>query len=407
MNKTMSIRDLRKKAQQAWMSGKYDKALPIFEQLHQKDPKDLRVFVKLAEVREKTGDKKGAVRDYINIAESYANDGYVVQPIALSNIILRIDPNRTEIQNHLRTLSEKRGDDWAIRTLIPQDYEPKSSIRHDNKDFNFTHTPLLSMLSGDELVDFIASLTLRNYQEGESIFQPGDSGANLYLIGMGTIRLESIDEKGQHSTYAHLIEGDFFGESSFMSRTSRMDTAIAESEVKILTINRETFDTWVSSYPNIKTTVESFYRERVLARILSVSPMFKEIPVKIRMEFAEGFKLVQYKTGEAVILENTPGDSMFLIRSGHVKVQMKNPKFPKQMIDLGEIHEGSFFGEVSLLTGKPRTASVIAACPLELMTLHKKYFDQIIERFPSVKRVVALYQKKRVQNTIRTLMNQH
>jgi len=399
----MSTRDLRKKAQQAWMSGKYDKALPIFEELHLKDPKDLRMFVKLAEVREKNGDSKGAVRDYVKIAESYANDGFVVQAIAISKIILRIDPSRTEIQHHLKSLSEKRGDDWAIRTLIPQDYQP-ASLSTEDKIFDFERTPLLSMLSGDELEDFISSLSLKTYQEGESIYQPGDSGGTLYLIGMGHIRLESNDAKGQHTTYAHLVEGDFFGEGSFMSRTARIDAAVAETEAKILTIKRETFDTWVETYPNIQTTVESFYCERVLARILSMSPIFKEIPIDARIELAKNFKLIHYKAGDEVIRENTRGDSMFLIRSGHVQVLMENPKVPNRVIDLGEIHEGSFFGEVSLLTGKPRTASIIAACPLELMELNKKDFNQIIEKFPSVKNVVASYQKKRVENTIQTLM---
>jgi len=399
----MSISQLRKKAQQAWMSGKYDKALPIFEELHSKEPKDLRIFAKLAEVREKNGDRKGAVRDYITIAESYANNGFVVQAIAISKVILRIDPSRTEIQNHLRSLSEQRGDDWAIRTLTPQDYESANS-NMEGKKFHFERTPLLSMLSGNELDDFISSLTLKTYEEGEAIYHPGDSGGMLYLIGMGRIRLEAIDSKGQHSTYAHLIEGDFFGEGAFMSRIARRDSAVAETESNILTIKRETFDAWVQTYPNIQTTVESFYCERVLARILSMSPLFKEIPMDVRKQLAKKFKLVQYKTGEEVIRENDAGDSLFLIRSGHVQVLMNNPKIPNRLVDLGEIHEGSFFGEVSLLTGKPRTASIIAACPLELMELHRQDFDAIVEAYPSVKRVVADFQKKRVQDTIRTLM---
>ncbi|MDQ6974572.1 MAG: cyclic nucleotide-binding domain-containing protein [Mariprofundaceae bacterium] len=398
----MSTSDLRKKAQQAWMSGKYDKALPMFEQLHQKSPKDLRTFVKLAEAREKLGDKKGAVADYIQIAEHYANDGFVVQAIAISKIILRIDPNRTEIQHHLRQLSEKRGDDWAIRTLTPQDCQSSSAANHDEKKFNFERTPLLSMLSGDELDDFIDSLSLTNHPKGDIIYKPGDSGGSLYLIGMGSVRLEAGSNK--QATYAHLMEGDFFGEAAFMSRTSRMDTAIAESDAKILTIKRDTFDAWVASYPNIQTTVESFYCERVLARVLALNPIFKDIPVSVRMKMAESFQLCHFNQGDEIIRENEPGDSIFLIRSGHVNVFIQDPKNPQQRINLGDIYEGSFFGEVSLLTGRPRTASVVAACPLEVMELNKSDFDQIIERFPSVKRVVAHFQKQRVQDTIRTLM---
>jgi len=204
-----------------------------------------------------------------------------------------------------------------------------------------------------------------------------------------------------------LIEGDFFGAAAFMSRTAHIDTAIAESKASILTINRDTFDDWTSSYPNIQTTVESFYCERVLARILTVSPIFKDIPIDIIMQMADHFKLCHYKTGEEVIREGDTTNAMYLIRSGHVKVVMTNAKIPNQWIDLGNIHEGSFFGEVSLLTGRPRTATVLAACPLELMELKKEDFDHIVERFPSVKQVVAHFQKKRVENTIRTMMEGH
>ncbi|PJC69123.1 MAG: hypothetical protein CO017_08505, partial [Zetaproteobacteria bacterium CG_4_8_14_3_um_filter_59_5] len=59
-------------------------------------------------MREKTGDAAGSVNDYCRIAKAYAAQGYVVQAIAISKIILRIDPGKTEIQDKLRELSEER-----------------------------------------------------------------------------------------------------------------------------------------------------------------------------------------------------------------------------------------------------------------------------------------------------------
>jgi len=394
----MSIEQLRKKAQQAWMSGKYDKALPLFEEWHQKEPADLRVFVKLAEAREKVGDSKGAIRDYTKIAEAYANDGFVVQAIAISKIILRIDPSKTEIQQHLKKLSEQRGDDWAIRTLTPETYQ------QDRKKLKLERTPLLSMLAGEELDEFIASLSLKVYQKDEVIFQPGDAGDALYLIGMGKVRLETKDTSGHRSAYARLLEGDFFGEAAFMARTTCVDTAIAESEVNILTITRETFDAWVANYPNIQATVESFYRERVLARVLAVTPMFQDVPVDARKHLLEKFHVRSFRFGDEIVRENEPGDSMFLVRSGFVKVLTHAPHDAERMIELGEIHQGSFFGEVSLLTSKPRTATVVAARDVELMELTRSDFEGIVAQFPRVKEVVARYQKQRVQDTIRVLM---
>ncbi len=395
----MSIEQLRKKAQQAWMAGKYDKALPFFEEWHQKSPEDLRVFVKLAEAKEKVGDSKGAIRDYTSIAEAYANDGFVVQAIAISKIILRIDPSKTAIQEHLKTLSEQRGDDWAVRTLTPETYQ------RDRKKVNLERTPLLSMLAGEEMDAFIASLSLREYQKGAVIFQQGDAGDALYLIAMGKVRLETKDAAGHRSTYAQLLEGDFFGETSFMSRSECVDTAVAESEVHLLTVTREVFDNWVKNYPNMQATVESFYRERVLARLLSISPMFQDVPVDARQELVNKFHLRSFLIGDEVVRENAPGDSMFLVRSGCAKVLTHAPNAQDTLIELGEIHQGSFFGEVSLLTNKPRTATVIAAGDLELMELKKSDFEDIVAQFPAVKEVVTKLQKERVKETIRVLMD--
>ena len=98
---------------------------------------------------------------------------------------------------------------------------------------------------------------------------------------------------------------------------------------------------------------------------------------------------------------------MFLVRSGFVKVLTHAPHDADRMIELGEIHQGSFFGEVSLLTRKPRTATVVAARDVELMELTRSDFEDIVAQFPKVKEVVAQYQKQRVQDTIRVLMDKN
>ena len=395
-----SVTQLRNHAKKALMDGKYDKALVMFEEWHAADPKDLRVYAKLAEMREKNGDIKGAIRDYTKIAEAYANDGFVVQAIAISKIILRIDPTKTEIQAHLKDLSEERGDDWAIRTMAPQAGMANASAQM----FSFERTPLLSMLSGEELEGFINSLTLKYFEENEPIYRRGDKGDTLFLLGMGAVRLETALPSGEKKVYAQMMEGDFFGEQAFMSRVNRVDSAIAESDASILMLDRETFDSWVKKYPNIQSVVESFYRQRVLARLLAITPLFEEVPEDVRNQLADKFHLCCFDAGDVVVHEGAAGDSVFLIRSGHVQVFMRDEKRDGQPIVLGEIHEGSFFGEVSLLTGRPRTASVLALCAVELMELNRADFDGIVERFPAVKKTVESFQKKRVKDTLRTLV---
>ncbi|MDT8376588.1 MAG: cyclic nucleotide-binding domain-containing protein [Mariprofundaceae bacterium] len=401
----MSIEQLRSKAKSALLNGKYKKALEFFEELHQHDPNDLRTHVKLAELREKTGDTAAAIKDYIAIANAYAEQGFVVQAIAINKIILRLDSSRTEVKERLKVLSSERGDDWAISTVSPANNLKAMDISgKDRAKLSFERMPLLSGLSGDELESFMDSLELREIPAGEYIYHRGEKGDYLYLIGMGSVELEAAIASGKNRVYSRLTEGDFFGEHAFMSRSEHHDEAMAETDTSVLMINRETFDGWVEKYPAIQTTVEEFYRKRVLARILAITPVFEGVPPDARLALSEKFQLKPFTGGETIVKEGEPGDTFYLIRSGHVAVSTCGMGSQGEQIALGRIGEGAFFGEVSLLTDKPRTATVTADGDVELMELTRDDFNDIVASHPSVLKVVEAYQKQRVQDTIKTLM---
>jgi len=401
----MSIARIRNQAKKALLDGKYKQALPLFEQLHQADPKDLRTYVKLAELREKTGDSDAAVRDYVAIAKEYAEQSFVVQAIAINKIILRLDPNRTEIKDRLKELCTERGEDWAVSTITAQDQMKGLGQKPVGpKKLSVERTPLLSGLSGDEFEAFMDSLSLKNYVKNDAVFEAGDAGESLYLIAMGTLRLEMTLPTGKKRVFSQLSEGDFFGEIAFMSHGKHVDTAVADGELSILEIDRHTFDIWVEKHPKIQSVVEVFYRQRVLARVLAMTPVFDGVPAEVRTALADKFQLHTFKKDEVVIKEGKSGRSFFLIRSGQVSIMTRDMRKPGENVQLGTMEEGDFFGEVALLTDKPRTATVVSNGDLELMELTRDDFNEIVQTYPSVRNTVEAYQKQRVQNTIKTLM---
>jgi len=401
----MSVAEIRNKAKRALLEGKYKKALEYYFELHKAEPGDLRTHVKLAELRERTGDTTGAVKDYLVIANAYAEQGFVVQAIAINKIILRLAPEQTQVKDRLKELSNERGDDWAISTISPQDHVLVNDITSvDRAKLSFERTPLLSGLAGEELEAFIDCLQLQSVAADNFIYKEGDHGSYLYLIGMGNVRLETRDAKGRSRVFSHLTEGDFFGEHAFMSRISHNDAAIAETDCSVLIIDRETFDEWVEKYPSIRSTVEDFYRQRVLARVLAITPVFEGVPPEARLMLASQFQLKAFNDGEVIVQEGERGDCFYLIRSGRVGVYTQKMQQNNEMIELGHMEEGGFFGEVALLTDKPRTATVMAQGRVELMELSRENFNAIVAEYPSVKKVVEAYQKQRVQDTIKVLM---
>ncbi len=392
----MSLDALKTKARKALMAGKHDVALKIYAEIHKEEPSDLRMFTKLAEMKEKTGDLSGAIRDYTQIAKQYADEGFVVQAIAINKLILRLDPEQTEIKQRLRDLSSERGEDWALSTIVSSDLTQASKPKP-------SRIPLLSGLSGQELDDFIESLELQNFSEGDAIYNKGDAGDTLYIIGMGQIHLETENARGNKQTFSKLTEGDFFGELAFMSKKPHVDSAIAKSDGNVLLLNRKNFDEWVKKYPSIHETVEDFYRQRVLARILAITPVFEKIPAEARIPLAQQFTTSTFNTNDTIIKEDDVENTFFLIRSGKVKVSTTNKKDPSKSIVLGTLSEGSFFGEVSMLTKMPRTATVTAVGKVELMVLTGDKFLEIAKTHPTVKQVVEAYLKQRVKSTIKKM----
>lgn len=387
-----SLAALRNLAQRALLDGNYKKALELFEEILQQKPDDLRILMRMAELHEKLGQIQQAVGYYREAANKYAEQGFVVQAIAVYKIICRLDPTQTDVKERLQRLAKERGEDWATPS-----HTQKGKI-------HLERTPLLSGLSGSELDDFIDSLELLEVDEKEYIYREGDAGTHLYLIGMGRVLLEAKDRLGQWRVYARLGEGDFFGEHAFMACVPHKDAALAETPCTLLKIDRKTFDAWVAKYPHMRDNVEAFYRQRVLARILAITPVFGGIPEDARAALAARFQLKTYEDGDVIVREGEAGDTFYLVRSGRVKVMASNLGGKPGPVVLGELAEGDFFGEIALLRRKPRTATVVAEGSVELMALDRTAFQELVRDYPSVLQVVEAYLKKRVEDTISILL---
>ncbi len=405
----MPLSELKNRAIKALLKGDYTSARDCYMDIHQQQPADIRSFIKLAEMKQRTGDNRGAIADYIKIASQYAENGFVVQAISINKIIRRIDPSSEEINQKLQELSSERGEQWATGSDEADFFEEPSETAYWLEDAqlrpSMVPTPLLSGLSGEELNAFMDSLELKEFSAQQTIYRQGEKGEFLYLIGKGTVCLQTMLKSGEKSVYCHFHAGDFFGEYAFMSHLNHRNTAVTETDSSILMIERTTFEQWVAKYPQILDTVEDFYRQRVLAWVLAVTPLFEGVPLKIRKALAEKFNVRRFHHGDIIVEQGAKGDTFYLIRSGCVNVTTMNRVGDADRdVELAQLEAGSFFGEVSLLTNRVRTATVTADDDVELMELTREDFNMIAKHFPSVRKVVETYLKQRVKKTIEVLV---
>jgi len=128
-----------------------------------------------------------------------------------------------------------------------------------------------------------------------------------------------------------------------------------------------------------------------------VSPLFRNFSVDEMVAVIHGLKLLSFQRGDVIIRQGQPGASLFMLTSGRVRAFRKDPASGHQQ-RLGDLKEGAFFGEVSILTGKPRMASIVALTRCELLELDRPTLDEITRTQPHVWDVLREFAEVRARS---------
>ena len=116
--------------------------------------------------------------------------------------------------------------------------------------------------------------------------------------------------------------------------------------------------------------------EQVLA-ILAQVRLFSAFNKKELALIARASDEVSVPAGKELVREGTPGHEFFLILSGEASVRRNGRK----VVTLGS---GQYFGELALLDRGPRTATVVAETPMELLVLGQREFSSLLDDMPSL-----------------------
>jgi signal transduction histidine kinase len=114
---------------------------------------------------------------------------------------------------------------------------------------------------------------------------------------------------------------------------------------------------------------------------LSHNRLFEGIESALLEKIAPDVHLVELDDGEVIFREGDPGDLLYLVGEGSVKISKSGRG--GQQETLGFIQSGNFFGEMALLDGAPRSAMATAAEPTLLGTVDERTFQHILELAPS------------------------
>jgi CRP/FNR family cyclic AMP-dependent transcriptional regulator len=132
------------------------------------------------------------------------------------------------------------------------------------------------------------------------------------------------------------------------------------------------------------------------ADLLAQVPLFEGLSRRYLKQIAEHADVVSFRERETILEVDQPGGTFFVIVEGEVKVLRGNRV-------IARAGPGEFFGEISLLDGGPRTATVVAGSPVVAIRLFKRSFDKVVTQEPKVASKILAVVARRLREAERTI----
>jgi CRP-like cAMP-binding protein len=133
---------------------------------------------------------------------------------------------------------------------------------------------------------------------------------------------------------------------------------------------------------------------------LSRSHLFKSLDDAGKDDLTELASIENVVSGETIIEEGTEGDCFYVLLEGQVSVSSTTEGKSVHLSDLGR---GAVLGEVALLTGEPRTATVRATRDCCLLKFSEPGINEILERYQKVKELLVRVLVHRAKDTVEKL----
>jgi CRP-like cAMP-binding protein/Fe-S-cluster-containing dehydrogenase component len=300
--------------------------------------------------------------------------------------------------------------------------------------------PFFQKISGTFLGLNANSVIKRHFKAGDIVCREGDYGSTAFYILEGKVEIflattmahvstgggntgmfrkmisQLVTSGGTHKAgpahprsisidapvdlaYDHPVgelgPGDLFGEMTCMSQYPRSATVRATTDCVMLEMLRNVLDV-IQRNKTLRAELEINYRRRALDGHLRTVPLFSSLSADFIQSLASKVELLRLAKGDVICRQGDPADAFYLVRIGFVKITEEHQGDDLVLAYLGK---GSYFGEIGLLANGVRTATVTALDHAELVRIDGKDFQEMLERFPDIRReLTAVARGREEQN---------
>jgi cGMP-dependent protein kinase 2 len=243
-------------------------------------------------------------------------------------------------------------------------------------EFLRSEVEILNGLSPLQMREFLLDSSVLAFKAGEVIFEKNMTGSSLFGIADGSVKVQ-IDPKDASKTVP-IVKGSIFGEVGLISGRRRGATIRAGEDCIVVEIPRTAALKLMAQVPAARETVNRITTERQILQIFKAGLSSADLK-----EVLDATEVVEVRPGKPIISEGEAGDDIFIIRSGSMIVEKT---VGGKQVFLSYVPAGSYVGEMAVIDGSLRTATVKAAIRSQVVRLPGAPFRRLLAAKPELRR---------------------
>lgn len=234
---------------------------------------------------------------------------------------------------------------------------------------------ILQDLSTLQLRELMLDSTCHAYEPGDVIFRRNDPGSSMFAIAEGSVAVEI--NPADPSVTVGIEQGSIFGEVGLISGRRRGATVRAAEPVIALELSRTAALKLLATSPGAARAVNAISIERQLLQMFGSGLTRADVAPLVASA-----EVVQARAGQVIVQEGADDKDVFIIRRGSMIVEKRIGDRP---VFLSYLPAGSYFGEMAVIDGSARTATVKAAIKSEVIRLPGDGFLALLDANPALR----------------------
>mmetsp|Transcript_35146 Transcript_35146/g.80464 ORF Transcript_35146/g.80464 Transcript_35146/m.80464 type:complete len:457 (+) Transcript_35146:32-1402(+) len=252
------------------------------------------------------------------------------------------------------------------KDFVPPKHE-KSQEQRERIRSVLSQSFLFAALEEEDIGIIVDAIVIRAVGAQENIIVEGEDGSEMFVIMEGKFEcIKKID--GSDKVVKTCGVGDFFGELALLYNAPRAATVQAAEASMVLQLDRETFNHIVRD--------GSMKKRNQYDEFLKSVALLATLGQYERMQLADALRKESVPAGTIVVRQGDAGDKFFIVESGNLVATKKNDDGSEK--EVMKYKTGDYFGELALLRGNVRQASVSATSDCKLLAMETKIFKQLL-----------------------------